>query len=56
MKWVRTADWKLYSDGRLFDMVNDDREENPLLSKNDSKEKTRARTELTKAFGSLDLP
>ncbi len=28
--WVRTARWKLYSDGRFFDVVQDDQEKRPL--------------------------
>ena len=55
MKWVRTANWKLYTDGRLFDMKNDDREESTILSANDTREQKRARAELTKAFKSLNL-
>jgi len=30
MAWVRTARWKLYYDGRLFDMQNDVREKQPI--------------------------
>jgi arylsulfatase A len=29
--WLRTAQWKLYSDGRFFDMANDPAEKTPLL-------------------------
>ena len=55
MQWVRTASWKLYSDGRLFDMRNDDREENPIRKESDGGEQRRARSELRNAFKHLNL-
>ena len=55
LKWVRTSDWKLYSDGRLFDMQNDDREETPIREGEESQEGSHARLILEAAFKNLDF-
>lgn len=34
--WIRTKQWKLYSDGRLYDMKNDSLEEQPIYPDDDS--------------------
>ncbi len=36
LKWVRNATWKLYNDGRLYDVKSDRFEKNPILDKDDS--------------------
>jgi arylsulfatase A len=46
MKWVRNADWKLYSDGRLFEMRVDAQEKKPVLRDQDSNESRRIREQL----------
>lgn len=46
MQGVRTRDWKLISNGQLFDMVNDPNEENPILEDKDSEASATARLEL----------
>ena len=53
LRWVRTSDWKLYSDGRLFDMQNDDREETPIRESEESQEGSHARFILQAAFKEL---
>ncbi|GAB5406271.1 MAG: sulfatase-like hydrolase/transferase [Aureliella sp.] len=54
LRWVRTADWKLYNDGRLFDMRSDEREQYVLSVTGDSLEQSRAREYLENAFVQLD--
>jgi arylsulfatase A len=51
--WVRTARWKLYNDGRLFDVPNDLLEKSPLKSNALSDEAAKARAELQLALESL---
>jgi arylsulfatase A len=34
--WIRTKEWKLYRDGRLFDMSRDTEEQQPILPGSDS--------------------
>jgi len=48
--WVRTARWKLYFDGRLFDMKNDVREKKPIEPGEGSGEAKAARKELQHVF------
>lgn len=55
LRWVRTSDWKLYSDGRLFDMQNDDREETPIREGEESQEGSHARLILEAAFKNLEF-
>jgi arylsulfatase A len=56
LRWVRTADWKLYNDGRLFDMRADEREQYALLASEDNHEASSARQRLVKAFKELETP
>lgn len=46
LKYVRNANWKLYNDGRLFDMKSDRFEKTPIYSKGDSRESKKIRKEL----------
>jgi arylsulfatase A len=50
LKYVRNAKWKLYNDGRLFDMRNDRFEQAPILAKNDSEISGKIRNELGITF------
>lgn len=54
LRWVRTADWKLYNDGRLFDMRADEREQHPLSVSQDATQAKSARQQLLQAFQKLD--
>ena len=55
-KWVRTARWKLYNDGSLFDLQNDPQEQQALVySKAAPAEQQAARTDLLQAFRQLGL-
>ncbi len=47
--------WKLYGDGRLFDLERDPLEENPLKREQGGAEAREARSQLEKAFESLDI-
>ncbi len=51
--WVRTQDWKLYQDGRLYDMNNDPDEKNPIGKEAAQPELVKIRTKLSTALGSL---
>lgn len=55
LRWVRTGDWKLYNDGRLFHMNVDEREQYPLSSADDTAEAKSARRQLLAAFQELGL-
>ncbi|MEZ5942655.1 MAG: sulfatase-like hydrolase/transferase [Planctomycetaceae bacterium] len=55
LRWVRTADWKLYNDGRLFHMLEDDREQNALYPSDDDSAKKEMRQQLLRAFEKLDV-
>lgn len=44
--FVRTADWKLYSDGRLFHVAADEREKQPLRDPEEGSEAAKVRTKL----------
>lgn len=50
LKYVRTADWKLYNDGRLYHMKNDRFEQAPILSENDTEVSRVIRKELDLTF------
>jgi len=52
-RWVRTQRWKLYDDGRLFDMQNDPTEKRPIKADHDSAETSKSRTKLQAALDSL---
>jgi arylsulfatase A len=45
--WVRTKEWKLYGDGRLFHMKNDVDEINPFMAGHDTPESQYVRQELS---------
>ncbi len=46
LRYVRNANWKLYNDGRLYDMKNDRFEKVPVLVENDSEASRKVRSEL----------
>ena len=48
--WVRTQRWKLYNDGRLFDIKNDPAEKRPVPTERDSRESAEARKKLQVAM------
>ena len=48
--WVRTQRWKLYNDGRLFDIKNDPQEKRPVPLERDSRESAAARKKLQTAM------
>nr|WP_299070127.1 sulfatase-like hydrolase/transferase [uncultured Allomuricauda sp.] len=50
LKYVRNADWKLYNDGRLYDMKNDRFEKAPILEENDTAISGKIRKELVLMF------
>ncbi len=52
-RWVRTAQWKLYEDGQLFDLSSDANESKPLRKATDSAEQREARIKLQSAFAEL---
>lgn len=52
-RWVRTAKWKLYEDGRLFDMTAEGNEQAPVEAANDSEEQRAVRRTLRAAFEEL---
>jgi len=53
LKWVRTQDWKLYNDGRLFHMAEDPREQYPITAGHDDATHTAIRAQLQNAFSEL---
>ncbi|MCA8987409.1 MAG: sulfatase-like hydrolase/transferase [Planctomycetaceae bacterium] len=53
LRWVRTADWKLYNDGRLFNMQEDEQEKNALNAEEENSEARSAREFLSKTFQEL---
>ncbi len=53
LSWVRNASWKLYSDGRLFDMANDPQESRPIRASADSQEEARIRDQLKAGLNSV---
>ncbi|MCA9153419.1 MAG: sulfatase-like hydrolase/transferase, partial [Planctomycetales bacterium] len=55
LRWVRTGDWKLYNDGRLFNMKVDEREQYTLSTADDTTEAKAARQQLLAAFRQLGL-
>lgn len=46
LKYIRNADWKLYNDGRLYNMKSDRFEKTPIFSKNDTETSKKIREEL----------
>lgn len=55
LQWVRTQDWKLYNDGRLFHMAEDPVEQYPLSANEDDSPRTAIRQQLQHAFEKLGL-
>ena len=51
--WVRTKKWKLYRDGRLYDMQEDPLEKSPTLPDNDTAQTSSMRKELRAVFDNL---
>lgn len=51
--WVRTARWKLYNDGRLFNLSSDPLEAKPIVEASDSLAARSMRTDLAQAIASL---
>ncbi|MEZ6040605.1 MAG: sulfatase-like hydrolase/transferase [Planctomycetaceae bacterium] len=56
LRWVRTGEWKLYNDGRLFHMSVDDREQYPIAATAADAEAASQRQRLLKAFDQVKLP
>lgn len=56
LRWVRTQDWKLYSDGRLYNMSADEREQYPLSAIDDAPVEKQVRQKLLGAFRELANP
>jgi len=56
LRWVRTAQWKLYNDGRLFDMRADEQEQHPFSESEDDPSAKSAREQLKKALEQLASP
>ena len=52
--WIRTQDWKLYRDGKLFDMKNDPVENYPIFTISDSENSAFVRKKFLKALELLD--
>jgi arylsulfatase A-like enzyme len=50
---IRTRDWKLLGDGRLYDMNSDPFEENPIVGEEDTPESRSARTGLDSILSHL---
>jgi arylsulfatase A len=55
LKWVRTQDWKLYNDGRLFHMAEDSLEQYPFAAAQDDSTRAAIRLQLQRAFDDLGL-
>ncbi len=53
IRFVRDRRWKLYGDGRLFDVANDPAEKNPLEDGSEDKQISAARRRLTAALSSV---
>jgi hypothetical protein len=52
-RFLRTHDWKLYEDGRMFDMKTDNNEQNPILPEDDNDKSKKNRQSLKKIFGQM---
>ena len=52
-RFLRNHDWKLYEDGRMFDMTNDNNEQNPILPEDDNDKSKKNRQSLQKIFGKM---
>ena len=49
-RFVRGRRWKLYEDGRLYDLLSDRDEDSPFLLASDNEERSNVRTELMPVF------
>lgn len=56
LRWVRSAEWKLYNDGRMFDMQTDSEETTALHAINDRQKQASIRHRLQQAFSALTTP
>ncbi len=52
-RFVRGRRWKLYEDGRLYDLLLDRDEDSPFLSASDNEERSNVRTELMPVFDKM---
>ncbi|MBT4273982.1 MAG: Cerebroside-sulfatase, partial [Verrucomicrobia bacterium] len=55
LKWVRTQEWKLYNDGRLYHMREDPSEQYPLHAKQDDSKVSGIRRQLQVVYRGLGL-
>ncbi len=55
LKWMRTQDWKLYNDGRLFHMAEDPTEQYALQAQQDDATRAAIRQRLQQAFKVIGL-
>jgi hypothetical protein len=51
--WVRNKEWKLYRDGKLFDMLKDPKEQLPIHPEKDSQDTRVIRETLQRVFNTL---
>jgi hypothetical protein len=51
--WARTQRWKLYRDGRLYDMEKDPLEKSPILPGSDTEDSSAVRKKLRTALDDL---
>ena len=52
-RFLRSHRWKLYEDGKLFDLSVDPEETSPLMAEDDTPEQARARSELEPVFAQM---
>ena len=53
LKWIRNSRWKLYNDGRLYDMSNDTAEGKPILKETDTDQSKQVRSHFEQVFKNL---
>jgi len=53
-RFIRDHRWKLYDDGRLYDLDADPEEENTIQSQSDNAEQATARKRLTPVFAQMN--
>jgi arylsulfatase A-like enzyme len=54
-RFIRDHHWKLYDDGRLYDIILDNEENNPLHAETDNDERRSVRQRLLPVFGHMTL-
>ncbi len=54
--WIRTKEWKMYNNGKLFDMKKDPLEKHSIDVENDTEKSSNIRNFLTKEFNKLKNP